>query len=326
MRRSLTGVSSSRSDAERPEVSAIIVSWKTRELLAGCLESLRSYGAEADGLEVLVVDNGSNDGTAEMVARDWPAARLIVNAENVGYTRANNQAIRESRGRFLLLINADALLTPGCLKVMLERMATDPRVGAVGPRLVYGDGRWQRWTAGRAPSLTAALGHYFFLERLFPNIPTCHGMFLGHDVQHAMTADWVSSACMLVRRAATDQVGLMDERFFVYMDDVDLCQRLRNGGWTVWYCPAAQAVHFMGQATKRQTGTVSPAALRSYNRYFAMRHGPVATALLKLIEVLGHGFRAVLYLAAATASGDATRARERRTEARAHWVYLRAAL
>jgi GT2 family glycosyltransferase len=313
-------------DAGQIEVSAIVVSWKTRELLAGCLESLRAYADEARGMEVIVVDNASDDGTADMVAREWPAARLIVNDENVGYTRANNQAIRESRGAFLLLINADALLTPGCLKVMLERMRSHPRVGAVGPRLVYGDGRWQRWTAGRAPSLAAAAGHYFFLERLLPDVSACRGMFLSHDVQHAITADWVSSACMLVRRAATDQVGLMDERFFVYMDDVDLCQRLRNGGWTVWYCPAAQAVHFMGQATKRQTGTVSPAALRSYNRYFALRHGRVATTLLKLIEVVGHGFRAVAYLASATAIADQTQARERRMEARAHWVYLRAAL
>jgi GT2 family glycosyltransferase len=209
---------------------------------------------------------------------------------------------------------------------MLDRMASDPRAGAVGPRLVYGDGRWQRWTAGRAPSLAAAAGHYFFLERLFPNVPACRGMFLGRDVRHPITADWVSSACMLVRRAATDQVGLMDERFFVYMDDVDLCERLRSGGWNVWYCPDAQAVHFMGQATKLQTGTVSPAALRSYNRYFAMRRGRIATMLLKLIEVLGHGFRAVLYLAAARASVDRAKATERKVEARAHWVYLRAAL
>jgi N-acetylglucosaminyl-diphospho-decaprenol L-rhamnosyltransferase len=307
-------------------VSAIVVSWKTPDLLSGCLQSLRRHAGEAGGMQVVVVDNGSDDGTAEMVTREWPDVRLIVNAENAGYTRANNQAIRLSVGEYLLLINADALLTPGCLERMLARMSDDPRAGAVGPRLIYGDGRWQRWTAGRAPGLGAALGHYFLLERLFPNSRACQGMFLGRDVCEAMLVDWVSSACMLVRRSAIDQVGLMDERFFVYMDDVDLCQRLRTGGWSVWYAPEAEAVHFMGQATKRQTGSVSPAALRSYNRYFAMNHGRVPTAILRLIQFVGHGSRASLYLGAAMTSRKGPRRVDLRRQARAHWVYLKAAL
>jgi GT2 family glycosyltransferase len=315
-------VSGTRSPPETPTVSAIIVNWNTADLLAGCLESLRAHVADTDSMEVIVVDNGSTDGSAEMVAREWPAVSLIRNAENVGYTRANNQAIRVSRGAYLLLINADALLTPGCLSEMLAVMSRDQRCGAVGPRLVYGDGRWQRWTAGRAPSLSAALGHYFLLERLFP----LNGMFLGRDIQQACMADWVSSACMLVRRAALDQVGLMDERFFVYMDDVDLCQRLRSGGWAVWYCPEAQAIHFMGQATIRATGSASPAALRSYNRYFALHHSRAATLLVKLIETLGHGARAAFYLGSAMASGSTVVADYRRSQARAHLVYLKAAL
>jgi GT2 family glycosyltransferase len=129
---------------------------------------------------------------------------------------------------------------------------------------------------------------------------------------------------MLVRRSALDEVGLMDERFFAYMDDVDLCVRVRAAGWNVWYCPEATAVHFMGQSTKRQTGTVSPTALRSFNRYFAMHHGRAATLVLKGIEAVGFGVRTAAYMSLAIA-----RPRERphlRAQARAHWFYFKVSL
>jgi GT2 family glycosyltransferase len=310
----------------RPEISAVVINWNTSDLLAGCLRSLAAHGPPGRTMEVVVVDNGSADGSPEMVRRDWPAVRLIANPQNVGYTRANNQAIRESRGDFLLLINADALLTPGCLEGMLAQVGADPRAGAVGPRLVYGDGSWQRWTAGREPSLGAAVNHYLLLERLFPGRPAFRGLYLGRDVRRAFRPDWVSSACMLVRRAALDQVGLMDERFFVYMDDVDLCRRLREGGWHVWYCPEAQAVHFMGQSHQRVTGSVSPRALRSFNRYFGMRHGAPATVALKLIEGTGHGLRAAAYAGAAGVLARTGGAARLRSKARAHWTYCRAGL
>jgi GT2 family glycosyltransferase len=207
---------------------------------------------------------------------------------------------------------------------MLDRMRQDPRAAVVGPRLVYGDGRWQRWTAGRVPSLRAAAAYYLFLERLFPGVWAFEGLFLGQDIRAGRRVEWISSACMLVRHSALNQVGSMDERFFAYMDDVDLCVRLRTAGWNVWYCPEATAVHFMGQSTKRQTGTVSPTALRSFNRYFAMHHGRAATLVLKGIEAVGFAARTAAYLSMAIA-----RPRERphlRAQARAHWSYCKVSL
>lgn len=307
----------------RPQITAIIVNWNTQDLLAGCLASLRDYGAPGRTMEIIVVDNGSHDGSADMVARDWPDVQLIRNAQNVGFTAANNQAFAVSRGDYLLLINADALLTPGCLERMVAQMQADPQAGVVGPRLVYGDGRWQRWTAGREPGLRSAANYFLFLERLFPHTPAFHGLYLGSDVRTAFRPDWVSSACMLVRRAAVEQVGFMDERFFVYMDDVDLCRRVREGGWRVWYCPEAEAVHFMGQSTKRQTGSVSPTALRSLNRYYAMHHGPAKTLALKGIEAVGFGLRAGLYMGAAAVRRNAPHLR---AQARAHWTYCKVSM
>jgi GT2 family glycosyltransferase len=307
-----------------PEVSAIVVNWNTADLLDGCLRSLRDHGLNGSRMEVIVVDNGSTDGSADLVRRDWPAINLIANSENLGYTRANNLGITASRGAYLLLINTDALLTPGCLDHLLSRMHDDPRAGAVGPRLVYGDGSWQRWTAGREPSLRAAIEYYFFLERLGPHRPPFNSLYLSRDVRQSFRCDWVTSACMLVRRAALDEIGLMDERFFVYMDDVELCRRLRRAGWHVWYEPGAQAVHFMGQSHLRATGSVSPRALRTFNRYFAMYHGLPAAYALKVIQAIGHSVRAALYGGAALAHlGDADAAR---AKARAHLVNSRVAI
>ncbi len=306
-------------------VTAVIVSWNTRDLLLGCLNSVREHVPAGVTLDVVVVDNGSTDGSANLVRRDFPEVRLIANEKNVGYQRASNQAFAECGGAdALLLINADALLTAGCLDVMLERLASDPRVAAVGPRLVYGDGRWQRWTAGRAPTLRAAAAYYLFLERVFPGVAAFEGLFLARDIRSRREVEWVSSACMLVRRSALDEIGPMDERFFAYMDDVDLCVRFRAAGWRVWYCPEATAVHFMGQSTKRQTGTPSPLALRSFNRYFALHHGRLATLALKGIEALGFGARTAAYLGLAAARPD-----ERvqlHAQAKAHWSYCKVSL
>jgi GT2 family glycosyltransferase len=301
-----------------PRVSIIIVSWNTSDLLSECLMSLPRDGTT----EVIVVDNGSRDGTLAML-REWPQVQVIANAENEGFTRANNMAIRRSRGEFLLLINSDARLSPGCLDRMLAQLAADPHAGAVGPRLVYPDGTWQRWTAGRAPSLRAATNYYLFLERLFPGRRWSRGLFLGQDVRAPFQPDWVCSACMLLRRSALDQVGLLNERYFVYMDDIDLCQRLRDAGWHVWYYPDAEAVHIAGQSTKRQTGQVSREALRSFNRYFAHHHGRGAETVVRAVEAAGFALRALAYLAASQVWR-----RERRLGemARAHWTYFETSL
>jgi GT2 family glycosyltransferase len=300
------------------DVSIIVVNWNTRDHLQGCLESLTAHGSAGATSEVIVVDNASTDDSVALVREHWPQVRLIENVENEGFTRANNRAIRVSNGTYLLLINSDARLTPGALDHMLDWMERHPRAGVVGPRLEYGDGSWQRWTAGRAPSLAAAVNHYLFLERL--GFRELKGLYLARDVRKPFRPDWVSSACMLVRRATLDEVGYMDERLFVYMDDVDLCQRMRDGGWDVWYCPDARVVHYMSQSTTREAGSASPAALRNFNAYFAARHGSVACTALRSVEAIGCATRAVAYgLAARLRRGDPYlqgRARAHRTFAR----------
>ncbi len=302
-------------------IAAVVINWNTRDLLARCLESLRANAPAHRSLEIIVVDNGSTDGSAEYVRTDWPDVRLIANEKNEGYTRANNQAIRASTSPYLLLVNADAFVLPGCIDRLVERLEADERAGVAAPRLVYGDGSWQRWTAGRAPSLVSAAAYFLFIERVL-SAARRRSLYLAQDVRTAFQPDWVSSACMLVRRAALDDVGLLNERFVAYMDDVDLCQRLRDGGRSVWYCPEAEATHVMGGSTRRRTGRPSPAAMRSFNRYFRDRNGRAASLAMRGIEAAGFGARA-----GALALAGALRQKEHlRERARAHWAYFQLAL
>lgn len=301
-----------------PDVSAVIVNWNTSNLLDDCLESLALHGTP-DPMEVVVVDNGSTDGSLPLLRAKWPTVTVIANRDNEGYTRANNQGIRATSGAELLLINTDARLEPGCLERLLGRMASDPGAAVVGPRLVYGDGSWQRWTAGRAPSLFSVAAYTFGLDRVLGRWRPGLGLYLGADVCEPFQPEWVSSACMLVRREALYDIGLMDESFFCYMDDVDLCQRARDRDWRVWYEPSALAVHLMGGASGTQRGAASPAALAAFARYFERHHGRGAANVLRGVQILGFAGRAAAYgVASLAGQGPA-----RRSRARAHWTHLR---
>jgi GT2 family glycosyltransferase len=279
-------------------LSVIIVSWNAAALTDRCLRSLRS-ATLAERTEVILVDNGSTDGTVEMVRSGFPEVTVIVNPSNEGYTRANNSGIAVATGRYILLLNSDAFVDEDCVRRLIEQLERRPHAAAVAPRLVYGDGSWQRWTAGSAPTLRTAANHYLFLERLRPGHPAFAGLYLGADVREPRRVDWVSSACMLLRSDALRAVGGLDERLFVYMDDVDLCQRLRDAGWEVWYCPEAQCTHLMGQIVRGQASGPPVAALRSFDRYFSARHGRGAVVTLRAMQVVGFGLRAAAYRAAA---------------------------
>jgi len=292
------------------DVSAVIVNWNARDLLQSCLESLRDHPPRDRSLEVVVVDNASSDGSADLVRAEWPDVVLEVPPENEGYQRANNRGVRLSRGRYLLLINSDAQVRAGALDAMVARLESDERAAVVGPRLVYADGSFQRWTAGHAPDLAGVASFFLFGERM-SKAAARRSIYLAEDVTEPFQPDWVSSACMLVRRAALDEVGLMDERYFYGMDDVDLGQRFRDAGWHVWYDPQAEVVHLMGDG--RVTKRASPAGIRNFNDYFTRRHGVAAGAAARAMAVAGFGVRGVAYGGRSLirrADGDRVRSRD----------------
>jgi len=305
-----------------PDLTTVIVNWNTVGLLDDCLQSLVDHLPPGMTNEVIVVDNASADGSVEHLAREWPWVQVIANTENVGFCRANNQAIRASRGEVLLLINTDARVTPGCIETMLGYFERDPRAGVVGPRLEYGDGSFQRWTAGRDLTLGSCANYFLMLDRLADRFPALAGIYLAHDTDEPFNPGWVSSAVMAVRRAAFDDVGLLDESIFVYMDDVDLCARMTDGGWRIWYAADATAVHFMGGSTIPTTGKASPEALRALNRWYERRHGRGETTAVRALEVVGFGARA----AADATRGVVRRNPAARRQARAHWTHVKLSL
>lgn len=304
--------------AENLDLSAIVVNWNTAALLDECLTSLSDYIPPSISWETIVFDNGSTDRSVELVRSRWQGTILMQSPINLGYPRASNLAIEASRGRYLLLINADARLTPGCIEALVDTLELDPEAAAVGPRLIYSDGTWQRWTAGCDPSLISAASYLLGLERLGPKWAD-KSVYLGRDITQQTLRDWVSSACMLVRRQALEEVGLLSERYFCYMDDVDLCRRFRAYGWSVWYQPEVSAVHVMGQSSILQTGAASPAALRNFNDYFTRSNGRVAGFILRCIELVGFAGRALLYLLMVRRPGA-------RKQAKAHLQNLKVSL
>jgi len=242
--------------SDSPLLSVVIVSWNVREDLRECLRSILGTGDQGlgtgDQVEVIVVDNASTDGTVEMVRREFPQVRLIVNSENIGYTRANNIGIRQSGGKYILLLNPDTIVKPGALRALVECAEAHPEAGVIGAKLLNPDGSIQR-SARSFPDIGAGLFRNTFLGRLFPNNPFVRRYLLtdfGYD--EVREVDWVSGAAMLVRRELFDRIGLLDERFWAYCEDVDLCWRAWQAGFKVLFCPNAVIVHKIGRSSDQR--------------------------------------------------------------------------
>lgn len=303
------------------DLTTIVVSWNTVGLLDDCLASVAAATPPTSANDVVVVDNGSSDGSVEHLARAWPGVRVIRNTQNVGFCRANNQAIRDSDSPYLLLVNTDARLRPGGIAALLRYFDDDERAAVVGPRLVYGDGAFQRWTAGRLPGPASMATYLLGLDRLGSAAFRRRGLYLGTDTDVPFQPQWVSSAVMAVRRRMLEQVGLLDERIFVYMDDVDLCERAVAQGWHVWYAADTTATHFMGASSTRASGTASPEALRALNRWYVRHHGRAAGLGLRAVETIGFSARAGLHGAAAVLGRPGAR-----SKLSAHATHVRLAL
>jgi len=297
------------------DITFVVVNWNTVHLLDGCLSAIVNHSPPGLRCEVVVVDNASTDGSVEHIAEKWPDVKLIANDENVGFCKANNQAIRASESSYVMLVNTDAILSADCIEVMMGYMAADQTAAVVGPRLQYANGRFQRWTAGQSLTLGTCASYLLGLDRLTRRFPGIRSMYLATDTDRPFRPGWVTSAAMLLRRQALEEIGLLDESIFLYMDDVDLCQRATEAGWNVWYAADTTVVHYMGSSSVRNTGKASPEALRALNRWYERHHGKVSANLLRVLEVTGFSSRAILCgLAGVLGDDDAKRRR-----AKAHW-------
>jgi GT2 family glycosyltransferase len=228
------------------DLSVVVVNWNTRELLFRCLQSLHGHPPQGPH-EIWVVDNGSSDGSVTMVREEFPWVRLIQNGENVGFAAANNQAIRQADGEYVALLNSDAEVRSGALQSLLDFMASHPRAGALGPRLLNPDGSLQ---PSCHPMLTPGREAWrlFFLDWIWRRATYAMHRW-SPDAQRQV--DVIKGACLLLRREALTKVGLLDEAYFMYTEEVDLCWRLAQAGWQRWWVPQAEVIHHEAQSTRQ---------------------------------------------------------------------------
>jgi GT2 family glycosyltransferase len=281
------------------DLAISIVSYRTPALVRQCLEAVAA-ARDSLSLEVTVVDNASDDGSADLVAAEFPWVRLIRNARNVGFGAAHNQALRGSRARHLLILNADAAPQPGALRTLVEALDADPGLAMVGPQLRFPDGRPQP-SRRRFPTLATLFVESTQLQRFWPHHPLLRRFYVtdAPDDQ-PQDVDWLAGACLAVRGAAAAAVGLFDERYFLYSEELDWCRRLRAAGWRVRYVPEAVVLHHEGASARLDLAARDQRFQSGKLTYTARWHGPRAAAALRLyliLEYLARGLEESLKLA-----------------------------
>jgi N-acetylglucosaminyl-diphospho-decaprenol L-rhamnosyltransferase len=257
-------------------LDTVIVSWRCEELLRRCLESLRDHPPSRP-MRVHVVDNASGDGTAEMVAAEFPDVELTVNEANLGFSAANNIALLHGKAEYALVLNPDTRLMPGALDKLLELMDSKPELGMCGPRLERPDGSFDHASRRSFPTPLSAIGHFSGVGRRLDSGPLA--AYRAPEVERG-AVEAINGAFMLIRRQALEEVGLFDEGYWMYIEDLDLCYRFREAGWLTWFEPGVTVIH-------EKAGTSGPARsprltyafhygmYRFYRKHYAPQHGPL---------------------------------------------------
>ena len=287
------------------DLSIVIVNWNTRDLLRDCLASLPAATAEL-ATEVIVVDNASADGSPAMVVEEFPHVRLMESGGNLGFARANNLGLPHTTGHAVLLLNPDTVCPPGSLARLFRFTVGRPGVGAVAPRLVDAEGR---------PTLSwgffpRARDHWLgFLDprRIWLRGPWTERITTApHRSEPSQLVDYVMGACFMIPRTALEQVGLLDERFFLYFEETDWCWRSRDAGLDVWYCAETEVTHLEGQATEQVSDFSLRQFQRSYRIFLEKHQGRRAIVHFRLAQFAEYGWKSLLRR---LAPGDADRNR-----------------
>lgn len=271
--------------ANPPDLSIIIVNYNTRALLQACLEALEK--TQAVSCEVIVVDNASSDGSAIMVREQFPNVRLIANTENRGFGAGCNQGLRLARGRYALLLNADARPQPSALARLIAFMETHPDASACGGQLRYPDGRIQPSCATEL-TLWAVFCEQTMLAKLFPKTKLFGGYWrTWWDFRATIETEQLMGACLLLRRQSDGAFPEFDEGYFLYCEDTDLCYRLRQAGGKLYYVHDAVFVHHLGASGESQRAEMVILYNRGKERFFRKFHGVLSAWLCFLLNQLG---------------------------------------
>jgi len=268
------------------DISVVILSWNDKSHLEGLLKSLDN-STKTRSMEIIVVDNASTDGSPEMVASDFPAVNLIRNKENLGFPKGNNVGITASRGKYIYILNSDIKVLDGCIDALADYLDQNPKVGMVGPKVLNGDMTHQS-SCRRFPTLWNNFCEAAGLAKVFPTSKMFCGEHMSYFKGNQLGGVDVLVGCFwTVRREALDEVGLLDEGFFIYAEDVDWCKRFWEGGWRVDFCPAASAIHYRGASTvKKDPVRFALTQQRSILRYWKKHHNAAA----------GIGVRSIIFI------------------------------
>lgn len=257
-------------------VAIIIVSYNTRSDLENCLQSLHEHPPRASH-EIVVVDNASRDGSVETVRSRWPDVRVIPLDSNAGFARANNEGIRRTESELVLLLNSDTIVPEGAIDRLIAALRELPGASVVGPKIVDGEGH-PELSFGRMITPLAELRQKLLARYASP------GRLAGMTAE-TRQVDWVTAACLLVRRSDAEAAGLLDERYFMYCEDVDFCAAVRANGGKVYFTPAARIVHLRGRSWRASPAATADGYRRSQLAFYRKHHpawAPLLTAYLAL--------------------------------------------
>ncbi len=259
-------------------ISIIIVSWNTASFLENCLTSILA-NPPSSPFEVWVVDNASTDNSPRMVREKFPQVHLIENRENVGFARANNQAIQQCTGNYVLLLNPDTLVASGALQAMIDFLDQHPEAGAAGAKNLTPDGSLQISSHPR-PTLSRELWRLLHLDAISPYALYPSAMW---ETNQPQDVDVLGGACLLLKKEVLEQVGFLDEDYFMYSEEIDLCYRIQRAGWHLYWIPQAEVVHFGGQSTQQVPTEMFLNLYHSNIKYFRKHYGWSAAQIHKLI-------------------------------------------
>lgn len=274
--------------------SVIIVSWNTRELLLQCLRSLAAAGNSPD--EIVVVDNASRDSSAEAVEAAFPQVRVVRNRRNLGFAAANNIGIRQSTGDFLCLINSDVVIPKGCLVKMRRHMQARPEIGVLGPKILWPDGMTVQRSCMGYPTLWNMLCRAAGLDSFFPKARLFGGFLMtywSHDTLREV--DVINGCFWMLRRSAMEEVGLLDENFFMYAEDIDWCKRFHDKGWKLVFYPEAEAIHYGGASSAAMPVRFYVEKQRANFQYWRKHHGRFSTEIFYAMMLMHESIRVLAY-------------------------------
>lgn len=274
---------------EEIDVSIIVVTYNTKELIAWCLDKLLPNLQHLKH-EVIVVDNGSVDDSSSFIQSKYPTVKLITTKKNLGFGGGNNLGLKQAKGRYIVLLNSDAYIHPGCLEKAVIWMDTHPDTGAAGARLISEDGSWQPY-ARQFPSFLNDFLTLSGIASKFPNSKFLSGIDTPwYKGEAPLEVDWVTGAFMIFPKTVLDQVGHFDQLFYLYYEEVDLCRRIKEAGYKIWALPEVVVTHLGGMTCKKSNKTMQY-ELTSGLLYYRKHHGSLGARGYKLLALNWHRLR-----------------------------------